>query len=257
MNVQPAAAGFAVSPVDGARVTCHFCPHAPLIVPITNSIKPLLQGTGLCLADLGQSRLQDWCLLVFFACFTMVRVPVPARRMGAVLMSLSPCQAQLPGGLVIGDFFPSWYEKRHTRRVGRNPWTTSFTRIRWGRFFFSLGVLSSSALNLEYSSPRGSLWNHPRLAQSFLGFWTVWAANRNQNEDRRKAGAWRGEMDNVTVQKLIPFLILLLILLLYENPFLEGSLQKPSFSVCARNHSSGGFSARWFDAAQALRLNNK
>lgn len=105
--MQPAAAGFAVSPVDGARVTCHFCPHAPLIVPITNSIKPLLQGTGLCLADLGQSRLQDWCLSEFFACFTMVRVPAPARRVGAVLMSLSPCQAQLPGGLVIrGFFFP-------------------------------------------------------------------------------------------------------------------------------------------------------
>lgn len=253
MNVQPAAAGFAVSPVDEARVTCHFCPHAPLIVPITSSIKPLLQGTGLCLADLGQSRLQDWCLLVFSACFTMVRVPAPARRVDAMLMSLSPCQAQLPGVLVIVDFFPLGMRSDTRGGWAETPGPPASPGYA-GAVLFSLWV-SWAAQHWTSNIPvQGEAYETiPRLAQSFLGFWTVWATNRNQNEDRRKAGAWKGEMDNVTVQKLIPFLILLL----YENPFLECSLQKPSFSVCARNHSSGGFSAWWFDAAQALRLNNK
>ena len=84
--MQPAAAGFVFSPVDGAHGGWHFSPCAPLIVPITSSIKPLLQGTGVCLADLSlsRSRLQDQCLSVFSACFTMVEVLAPARRVGAV-----------------------------------------------------------------------------------------------------------------------------------------------------------------------------
>lgn len=102
INGQPAAAGFVFSPVDGAHGGWRFSPCAPLIVPIINSIKPFLQGTGVCLADLSlsRSRLQDHCLLVFSACFTTVRVPAPVRRVGAVVMSLSPCQVQLPGWLV-------------------------------------------------------------------------------------------------------------------------------------------------------------